>query len=145
MTDSSLLFVAYPPSPRLRGTSSPLCKINWYVKVESMKKSNLVTEKYLDERLGKFKSELNIEIDKKLIKFRDGLLFYIDEKNKPFEEMSKDFYNFKEQVLSRLDWLIGRYKKFEDEHTILTGSYSDVQVRLDGHEKRIGILEQKSS
>lgn len=108
-----------------------------------------ITKKYLDKRLGKFKgelkSELTAEFDNKLVKLRDGLIFYIDQRLKPIEQKLTEFDDFKDQVLSRLDWLIGRYKKFEDEHSILTGRYSDVQVRLDSHDKRIGILEQKSS
>ncbi len=69
----------------------------------------------------------------------------LDMRFKRIEQFIVEFDLFKDQVLSRLDWLINQYKKFDEEHMVLTSRYSDAQVRLDGHEKRIGILEQKTS
>lgn len=89
------------------------------------------------------KNDLKKEVSR-LDKRIDGLKIYIDYRLEPFEEMRKDFYSFKDQVLKTLDWLVGAFKKFDEEHTILSGQYSEVQIKIENHETRIGIIEKKN-
>jgi len=39
----------------------------------------------------------------------------------------------------KLDWLIGAYKKFDEEHTLLSNKTSDHDDRLEKIEKKLGI------
>lgn len=125
-------------------------------------KDELVTRGYLDGRFDEFarsidkrfdqvdnritqveeRLETKIEaVDKKVELVRTSLIDYIDHRLEPFEEMRKDFYSFKDQVLTSLDWLMGAFKKFDEEHTVLTANYTKVQKRLDNHEERLYVME----
>lgn len=124
--------------------------------------NNLVTKKYLDKKINYLDTKIDL-VNKKLDakidlvnkrldakidlvnKRIDRVIDYIDERLKPFEEMRKEFAEFKDRVLTALDWLIGAFKKFEEEHTILTGKYSEVSQRLNDHENRISALEKKTN
>jgi len=84
-------------------------------------------------------------LDKRFESYDKSLKTYLDVRFKPLEDISKEFYTFKDAVLSRLDWLIGQYKRFDEEHTVLSGRYIGIQSKLDNHETRIVKLETKSS
>lgn len=43
---------------------------------------------------------------------------------------------------SKLDWLITAYKKFDEEHTLLSNKSSENEDRLDIIEKRLNIVVQ---
>ena len=87
--------------------------------IDSVKREITSTEKYLDYK---------IEVSKK-----------------EADEFKKDFLDFKDKVLTNLDWIVLTLRKMDDEHTILTGRYSDVSEKLDNHEDRILVLEKKPS
>ena len=93
-------------------------------------KDELVTKEYLELRLDKHTA---------------SIIKYIDHRLEPFEEMRKDYYEFKDSVLKSLDWLVGAFKKFNEEHTILMGTYTEVNTKLDNHKTRITVLENKSN
>ena len=61
------------------------------------------------------------------------------------DKFSKDFTEFKEHTYKTLDWLVSAFKKFDEEHTILTVRYSKINKTIDNHETRITILEKKPS
>jgi len=84
-------------------------------------------------------------LDKRFESYDKSLKMYLDARFKPLEDMSKEFYTFKDAVLSRLDWLIGQYKRFDEDRVVLSGRYVDVQKNLENHETRIVKLETKSS
>ncbi len=42
----------------------------------------------------------------------------------------------------KLDWLIGEYKKFDEEHILLVGRVSHHDDRIDKLEKKVGISVQ---
>ncbi len=67
---------------------------------------------------------------------------YVDTR---FDALQSELREFAEEAMKNFDWLIGAFKKFDEEHTVLTGRYTDVHSRLDGHEVRIGRLEKKST
>lgn len=125
----------------------------------------LVTKAYLDGRLDEFEQNLERKIDLKIDKLeskfdkritavetrldnkieavRNGLIMYIDTRFEPFEEMRKDFYSFKDQVLSTLDWLVSAFKKFDKEHTVLTYRYKVQGEQIEHHDRRLCVMEKK--
>lgn len=70
------------------------------------------------------------------------LSFRVDSIEKEIKIFRQEFIDFKDKVYTNLDWLVGAFKKFDEEHSILTGRYSDVNEKLDNHETRIKILEK---
>lgn len=79
-------------------------------------KKNFITEDILNKKL-----------DERFTRFEK----YLDHRLQPLEEMAEDFYKFQDFVIDKLDWLMGKYIKFEDEHMILTNRYSSINERLE--------------
>ena len=96
--------------------------------------SGLATKKDLKDSLVQTEERLNKRIDR--------VMKYIDFKIKPLEEMSRDFYDFKNKVFDRLDWLIGRYQKFEDEYTVQAEQNKRILDGLENHANRINNIEK---
>lgn len=101
------------------------------------KKDFKKTEDRLNKRTGQVESSINKRIDR--------VLKYIDFKIKPLEEFRKEMLEFKDKVLDRLDWLIGKYQKFEDEYTIQAEQNRRILDRIENHEKRISSIEKLPS
>ncbi len=80
---------------------------------------------------------------KNLTRSVNFLTLRLDILQKEFTKFQVQFDVFKDKMITNMDWLIGAFKKFDEEHTILTGKYSDVGDKLDNHETRIKILEAK--
>lgn len=112
------------------------------------KNNTFVTKPVLRTELFKLKKEIRKEITNDLRKEIKSTQFYLDYKietyKKEMDDFKKEFIDFKDKVLTSLDWLVGAFKKFDEEHTILTGKYSTINVKLDNHESRIQVLETKS-
>lgn len=84
--------------------------------------------------------------DIKDLKDSDSLQnFQINSLVHTFKEFRKEFDDFKEEVIKNLDWLVGAFKKFDEEHTILTQRNIETTDRLDNHETRITVLEKNQS
>jgi len=96
--------------------------------------NDLVAKKDLRKSLAQTEERLYNRIDR--------VLKYIDFKINPFEEMRRDFYDFKNKLLDRLDWLIGKYQKFENEYTIQAEQNRRIIDRVENHEERINIIEK---
>lgn len=73
----------------------------------------------------------------------ERLFKYLDHRFEPLDNLVREFADFKDKVLTDLDWLMGKYTKFEDEHIVLTEQTSRVNEKLDNHEARIVHLEQR--
>lgn len=58
-----------------------------------------------------------------------------EEVDKRFDTLEKSFNEKFNKMMDRLDWLVGAYKRFDEEHTVLSHKASD-------HEDRIGKLER---
>ena len=86
------------------------------------------------------KQELKLEIDR-VIKYVD---YKTDRLEKAILTLSKELAEFKEHTNKTLDWLVGAFKKFDEEHTILSARYSTVNKTLDNHEERITTLEKSN-
>lgn len=100
-------------------------------------KRTFVTKGDLKEGLDKFATKEYV--DKRF----ERLFKYLDQRFEPLDRLVNGFDEFKDKVLINLDWLTGKYKKFEEEHTVLTGQNSRNINKWDNHEKRISSLEQR--
>ena len=81
------------------------------MKVIVKKRSTYVTKSHFDKT-----TEL---MGKRFDAFQKYLEFRLD----PIEQAQKDNEKFKQSVLKSLDWLVGAFKKFDEEHTILSEGY----------------------
>lgn len=73
----------------------------------------------------------------------DRLSKEIDFKLEPLMEFKEEFSDFKSSVLKSLDWLVGAFTKFNEEHAVLTEQNGRAIDKLNNHEKRIFSLEQR--
>ena len=53
-----------------------------------------------------------------------------------FDQVIKEKFD---KVMEKLDWLIGKYKGHDEEHTILNGRVSDHSDRIEVIEEKLGI------
>ncbi|VVA43372.1 conserved hypothetical protein [Candidatus Roizmanbacteria bacterium] len=83
------------------------------------------------------------ESELRLNKRIDRMTKYVDFEIEPVTDFKKEFKDFKNKVFDKLDWLIGKYNKFEAEHTVLTEQNNRTNDKLDVHEERISGLEQR--
>ncbi len=114
--------------------------------VKKHKKDELVTKKYLDEKLEVNRKYLDEKIDltRKELKGTENYLNYkIDTLEKKVDNFKEEFTGFKDSVLKSLDWLVGAFTKFNEEHTVLTEQNKRTNVKLDNHEERISSIEQR--
>ena len=97
-----------------------------------------VTKRYLDKKLDLSKKDL-----KKELKSSENYLNYkIDTMENKLDKFKEEFSSFKDSALKSLDWLVGAFTKFEEEHTILTEQNKRINGKLDNHEGRIFSLER---
>ncbi len=71
------------------------------------------------------------------------LNYKIESLEKKTEDFKKEFTEFKDSVLKSLDWLVGAFTKFSEDHTVLTEQNGRLHKKLDNHEDRIISLEQR--
>lgn len=83
------------------------------------------------------------ESEGRLNKRIDRMTKYVDFEIEPVTDFKKEFKDFKNKVFDKLDWLIGKYNKFEAEHTVLTEQNNRTNDKIDVHEERISGLEQR--
>ena len=88
------------------------------------------------------KNELK-ETELRLNKRMDRLSKDIDYKLEPLIIFKEEFSEFKSSVFKSLDWLVSAFKKFEEEHLVLSEQNKRTSGKLDNHEKRIFSLEQR--
>lgn len=93
---------------------------------------------------GELKRELARFSTKNDLKSTENYLNYkIDSLEKKVDEFKEEFVGFKDSVLKSLDWLVGAFKRFEEEHLVLTEQNGRAIDKLEDHEKRIISLEQR--
>ena len=115
-------------------------------KGKKSKKDELVTVVYLDKRLGIMQRAIDKRfglMESAINRRFDRLFTYLDYRLEPLEESKREFKDFKDSVLKSLDFLVGAYKKFEDEYTVGFKQYSRLDGKLEDHEVRIKLLENK--
>lgn len=101
--------------------------------INKMKKV-FVTKEDLKNAFTDSESGLNKRIDR--------VIDSIDYKFNKLDKLHKDFSEFKESITKRLDWLVGAFKKFDEEHTVLSHQNERATKQLENHETRIKILEK---
>ncbi|OGK31204.1 hypothetical protein A3F29_01775 [Candidatus Roizmanbacteria bacterium RIFCSPHIGHO2_12_FULL_33_9] len=72
------------------------------------------------------------------------LEYRVAQLTKEFKEFRDEMREFREQTYKSLDWLVGAFKKFDEEHTILSTRYSTINKTIDNHENRITSLEKSN-
>jgi len=93
--------------------------------------------KYIDKRLNK----QDKTISKRFIAMQESIDFSLE----PIMQEQEINKKFRFEVMKTLDWLVGAFKRFDEEHSILAGNYSNVTDQLDDHGQRIDKLEQASA
>ena len=94
------------------------------------------------------KEELSLEVDKINSQTEKLFLILMDSINQLRKELSdfrKEMQDYKERTNKTIDFLFGSYKKFDEEHSVLTARYSTIGKTIDNHEIRITTLEKKPS
>lgn len=89
------------------------------------------------------KKELRTYATKKDLKSTENFLNYrIDTLERKVDDFKNEFIDFKERVLKTLDWLVGAFKKFDEELTISNHRSIDFWDKLENHEIRIKNIER---
>lgn len=107
------------------------------------RKNTTATKTDLKETENRFSNKLK-ETEDRLNRRIDRVLKYIKFEIEPFKEFNKEMSVFKNKVLDRLDWLIGKYEKFDQEYTVQSEQNRRILDRIENHEKRITSLEKSS-
>ena len=87
------------------------------------------------------KQELKLEIDR-ANNYTEKLFMAL---TKDLSDFKNEMREFRDRTNKTLDWLVGAFKKFDEEHSILTARYSTIGKTIDNHETRITVLEKKPS
>ena len=107
-------------------------------------KNNLASKTDLKATENRFSNKLK-ETEDRLNKRIDRVLKYIKFEIEPLKEFNKEMREFKNKVLDRLDWLIGKYEKFEQEYTVEVEQNRRILDKLENHENRINKIEKSSA
>lgn len=89
------------------------------------------------------KSEFN-EFKINANKHFDLLEYRVTQLSQEFNEFREEMREFRDQTYKTLDWLVGAFKKFDEEHAILSARYSTINKTIDNHENRITSLEKRN-
>lgn len=104
-----------------------------------MKKANNFATKNdikgLKSDITKLDSKID-NVEEGLNKRMDRMEKNIDFKLEPILEFKEEFSGFKNSVLKTLDWLVGAFKKFDQEHTVLSEHTRRLDDRVTTLEKR---------
>ena len=95
--------------------------------------AELVTRKILKDEL----SFLDVKFEDV-----DGKFQQIDKK---FEEMDKNARGYRDEILTKLDGVMGEMQTIREDNTIGTYQTRELRVEVDNHEKRIRRLEKPSA
>lgn len=107
--------------------------------INKSQSKNIVTKQDLKKTENIMGNKINsLSFRMNSLEFRMNLL------ENELKDFKKEFMKFKDQVLKTLDWLVGAFKKFDEEHAVLTGKYSQVNDQISNHEVRITTLEKSS-
>ena len=73
----------------------------------------------------------------------ERLFKYLGHLFEPLDKLIKGFDELKDKISTNLDFLMGKYTKLDEEHTVLTEQNKRTNGKLANHEERISILEQR--
>ncbi|PIP63192.1 hypothetical protein COY12_01875 [Candidatus Roizmanbacteria bacterium CG_4_10_14_0_2_um_filter_33_96] len=83
----------------------------------------MITDTDIKKMKGIFttKDDLKAFATKEYVDKRFERLFkYLDHRFEPLDKLVKGFSDFKDKVLTNLDWLTGKYIKLDEEHLVLS-------------------------
>jgi len=110
-------------------------------------KNNYLTKDYFDKELTK---RLNRSI-KNITEYVDIRFNEVDRRfeqvDRRFEQVDRRFEQIDEKlnkIMNHLDWLVGEYKRFDEEHIVATEQSRRQNDKLENHETRISTLEQRT-
>ena len=90
------------------------------------------------------KDDLKAFATKEYVDKRFERLFkYLDHRFEPLDKLIKGFDELKNKISTNLDFLMGKYTKLDEEHTVLTAQSNRTNDKIDVHEERISSLEQR--
>lgn len=99
------------------------------------KTDDLVTKKYLDKRLSKFKVEIKEEIREELVEFSEDIQDRFDKTTRKFkDEIKDDMYKFKDEI-------IGEFNKHDEDDKVHEFSHVRINEELEDHDLRISQLQ----
>jgi len=120
--------------------------------VKKQKKDELITKEYLDKRLSVTEKNFDnkiIGLDYKINKIDKKLDRTIHYMNLKFDSIEDKLTKLDtidkrlETITTTLAWLAGEYKKFDEEHTVLSEQNNRTNDTINNHEERISRLEQR--
>lgn len=100
--------------------------------------NDIVTKSYFEEKLDE-------RLKKEFQSHSDKMNKYIDFKLEPINEFMRKFDRFHEDIMTKLDWLITKYQKFEQEYLVQSQINQRVLERLESHENSIIHLKKITS
>lgn len=106
-----------------------------------------MTKSYLDESFKKFEKKMEEKfvskeyLDMRFEKHTEAMMKYIEFKLEPLEEIKRRL-DALDPIIKNIDWLTAEYIKFQQEHTILSTGYMEVNDRTNSHKDRIHMLEE---
>ena len=105
-----------------------------------------ITQKGFEELRGEFKSELKNEIGGLRGEMKNEVSGLRNEMNKKFDRVDKKFDRVDErfnQVLDNQDQVLKRLDNLESDNTMDTAVHRRQGDKLENHEKRIVVVEEK--
>lgn len=73
----------------------------------------------------------------------DRVIKYIDYRLEPLEELRREFKEFKDQILKSIDFLVGGFKRLDEERIVASEQHFRIKSNVEDHEIRITSLEKK--
>lgn len=117
-----------------------------YGNIKDMKKSknntynDLVTKKYLDERLEISQNNLKKYVDEKFVKNTSKIIGYVDMRFKTVDEKLEKVdkkLEILDSILKTLDWLAKDYRNLTDAQTVQSEQIRRLDDRTTALEKRV--------
>lgn len=69
----------------------------------------------------------------------DQVIEKINKQLAKLDKMSEQFGKL-DKIMEQLDWLVGKYRNHEEEHTLLNGKVAEHSDRIEVIEEKIGIV-----
>jgi len=104
------------------------------------KDNDLVTKKYLDERLDVTKKYFDKKLDEGIVKNTSKIIGYVDIRFKSVDEKLEKVdkkLEMLDSILKTLDWLAKQYKDIKDENIVKSEQYKRLDYRVTTLEKRV--------
>ena len=102
--------------------------------------NDLITKKYLDEKLEISQNNLKKYVDEKFIKNTSKIIDYVDIRFKSVDEKLEKVdkkLEMLDSILKTLDWLAKDHKDLKDDYTVQSEQNRRIDIRVTALEKRV--------